>query len=105
MNDPWLAGEQSHIIFKDICQVENDVSRINLMVQSSNKWNSELINKLVPRNIAEQIMSIYFPNSEDQIKDKITWLHHPNGSFSTKSFQKMKRSKQPSSSHYQARYS
>lgn len=51
------------------------------MVQSSNKWNSELINKLVPLYIVEQIMSMYFPNSEDQIKKKIMWLHHPTGSF------------------------
>lgn len=48
--------------------------------------DAELVHQLFQDQSAAQILDIYIPNAKEAIEDKLIWKHHPNGTFSWKSF-------------------
>lgn len=97
--DPWVPNlhnkKPNPISISSNCPTH--VSE--LILHDPVRWDAGKIQQLFTPYEAEKIMDIYITeNQNEDSEDKLLWIHHPNGKFSTKSFLKSLQDRIPTSS-------
>lgn len=94
--DPWVPDSNTAI--PETQNSETNCTKVKeLWLSNPNRWNDQLVINLFSPSVANKILSIYI-HEDNSIKDKLLWLPHPHGKFSTKSFIKSLKDSKPSSS-------
>ncbi|KAK6124569.1 hypothetical protein DH2020_041687 [Rehmannia glutinosa] len=81
--DRWIPKYPYHLTCAKPNSVSFSMKVSELINESSNCWNSELIRTLFPNQVAASILSI--PLNVTPRNDSWYWIHNKNGKFSVKS--------------------